>query len=111
MDLVCIAAGRGGSSCVTTCTGFSGGCGAGLDCKLIIDAQLQYVVPACTPSGTSTTACYNVNDCADGRTCVEGSDGLGHCLEICSVYHTQCTDAQLSCQPGSNTPSGWGYCQ
>ena len=108
---VCVAYGNGGATCLAACTGFAGGCGQGLDCKLIIDGQLQDVVPACTGSGSSTDSCLNVNQCVDGRTCVADADNQGHCLEICSIYHQTCTDSRLKCAAGNNTPADWGYCQ
>ncbi|MGC4118374.1 MAG: hypothetical protein QM765_28240 [Myxococcales bacterium] len=113
----CIYLGPGNGTCLPSCTGYPGGCGAGADCKLLMNEDQAHLVPVCTAFGAETGACSGVEECAEFRTCANGTSGFA-CLELCSPYHTACVldlpagaDAGPPCFNDGTMPDGWGVCR
>lgn len=111
-DDVCVVL-AGAAACKKTCTGFSGGCGGDLDCKLAVSAYQSSLVPACLGNGSSEDLCGGSPlDCAAGRTCAKDDFDTWRCLEMCTPFKTVCTSGMQSCSYGMlGFPTEWGYCR
>ncbi|HEY3451357.1 MAG TPA: hypothetical protein VGK67_33675 [Myxococcales bacterium] len=97
----------GAAACKKSCTGFISSCSGGLDCKLAVSATKATLVPACLPSGASTSSCSSSPDCVEGYTC----DADHGCVEICTPFKTVCSSSTHQCTWGLNAyPADWGYC-
>lgn len=131
----CTLTSGGAGVCRTSCTGYPGACGSGLDCKLLLGEDKAHLVPVCVGLGAGTGECSSVDECAEQRTCAQGSSGAFTCLELCNPYHPACTldlpradagapsdageppdtgvppDAEVPCASDPSMPAGWGVCR